>query len=224
MIKQLIFAISLCVVTSINAQVERNLGDFNKLKVYDRIEVELIKSEENKVIITGSNTEDVVIVNKNGNLKIKMSLKKSFDGDRTSVQLYYKSIDLIDVTEGAFVSSNDVFKQFEVDVRAKEGASVKLLIEEVTFLEVKAVTGGVIRISGQAKNQNIDLTTGGSYLGKDLETEMTKVNIRAAGEAHVKATKEVDATVKAGGTVYIYGTPKTIKETTVLGGKVIHKD
>ena len=224
MIKNIIFAGFLFASTVINAQTEKNLGDFNKLKVYDRIEVELIKSDDNKVVVTGNNTEDVIFVNKNGNLKIKMSLKKAFDGNLTTVQLYYKTIDVIDVNEGAFVSPNDVIKQFEIDTRAQEGGSIKLMVEDVTFVEAKAITGGVIRISGQAKNQNIDLTTGGSYLGKDLETEKTKVNIRAAGEAHVKAIQEVDVTVKAGGTAYIYGTPTTVKENIFLGGKVVRKD
>lgn len=224
MIKQIIFASCMFAATVINAQVEKNLGDFNNLKVYDRIEVELIKAEEYKVVVTGSNAEDVIFVNKNGNLKIKMSLKKSFDGNNTSVQLYYKTIDVIDVNEGAFVSSNDVIKQFEIDARAQEGGSIKLMVEDVTFVEVKAITGGVVRISGKAKSQNIDLTTGGTYLGKDLETETAKINIRAAGEAHVKATKEVDVKVKAGGTAYIYGTPETVKENIVFGGKLIRKD
>lgn len=224
MIKHIILASFLFAATAIHAQIEKNLGDFNKLKVYDRIEVELIKSDQNKVIISGKNTEDVVFVSKNGDLKIKMSFRKSFDGDQTTVQLYYKTIDIIDVNEGAFVSSNDVIKQFEIDTRAQEGGSIKLMVNDVTFVEAKAITGGVIRISGQAKNQNIDLSTGGSYLGKDLETEKTKVNIRAAGEAHVKALKEVDVKVKAGGTAYIYGTPETVKENIVLGGKVIRKE
>lgn len=224
MIKQIIFASLLFAATAINAQVEKNLGDFKELKVYDRIEVELIKAEENKVVITGGNTADVVLVNKNGSLKIKMSLKKIFDGDNTTVQLYYKTIDVIDVNEGAFVSSNDVIKQFEIDTRAQEGGSIKLMVEDVTFVEAKAITGGVIRISGQAKSQNIDLTTGGSFLGKELITETAKINIRAAGEAHVKATKEVDVKVKAGGTAYIYGTPETVKEDILFGGKLIRKD
>ncbi|MFL0352852.1 head GIN domain-containing protein [Xanthomarina sp. GH4-25] len=222
--KQIIFASLLFAVTSINAQIEKNLGDFTELKVYDRIEVELIKSDTNKVIITGKNTEDVVMVNKNGTLKIRMTVPKIFNGDETTVQLYYTNIDIIDANEGTFISSNNVIKQFEIDVRAQEGGSVKLMVEDVTFVEAKAITGGVIRISGQAISQNIDLTTGGSFLGKDLETEKAKVTIRAAGEAHIKASQEVNVKVKAGGTAYIYGNPETVNEKTVLGGKIIRKD
>ena len=224
MIKHIIFASFLFAVVSIQAQVEKDLGDFNTLKVYDRIEVELIKAYQNKVVVSGKNTEDVVFVNKNGTLKIRMAFKKAFEGDATTVQLFYTNLNVIDANEGAFISSNDVIKQFEVDVRAQEGGSIKLMIEDVTFLEVKAITGGVIRISGQAKNQNINLTTGGSFLGKDLESENAKVFIRAAGEAHVKASNEVDVKVHAGGTTYIYGTPKKVNEKTIFGGKIIFKD
>lgn len=222
--KQIILATLLLAVTSINAQIEKNLGDFNELKVYDRIEVELIKAESNKVVITGKNIEDVVIVNKNGTLKIRMSVPKIFNGEETTVQLYYNNIDIIDANEGTFISSNDIIKQFEIDLRAQEGGSIKIIVADVTFVEAKAITGGVINISGQAKSQNIDLTTGGSYLGKDLETEISKVAIKAAGEAHVKASKKVEAKVKAGGTVYIYGNPETVDENTVFGGKVIRKN
>ncbi|MFV0572448.1 MAG: head GIN domain-containing protein [Xanthomarina gelatinilytica] len=222
--KQLIFAFLLIATTNIYGKIEKNLGDFKELKVYDRIEVELIKSDSNKVIITGKNTEDVVLVKKNGTLKIRMTVPKVFNGNDTTVRLYYTNIDIIDANEGTFIGSNDVMKQFEIDVRAQEGGSVKLQVENVTFVEAKAITGGVIKISGQAKNQNIDLTTGGSYLGKDLETEKAKINIKAAGEAHVRATKEVDVKVRAGGTAYIYGNPETLTENTFFGGKIIRKE
>jgi len=222
--KQIIFACLLFAITSINAQTEKTLGDFNELKVYDRIEVALIKADENKIIISGKNTEDVVIVNKNGKLKIRMSIEKLFDGDETTVELYYKQIDIIDVNEGAFVGSNEVFNQFEIQLSAQEGGSIKLMVEDITFLEAKAVTGGVVRVTGNTKNQDIDLSTGGSYLGKELESETAKVIISAAGEAHVKATEKVGAKVRAGGSVYIYGNPKLVEENTVFGGKVIRKD
>ncbi|MGY0391229.1 head GIN domain-containing protein [Bizionia sp. KMM 8389] len=206
------------------AQTEKSLGDFNELKVYDRIEVALIKADENKIIIKGQNTEDVVIVNKNGKLKVKMSIEKLFDGNETSVEVYYKQIDVIDVNEGAFVGSNDVFSQFEIDLNAQEGGSIKLMVDSMTYLEAKSVTGGVIRVSGTTEKQNVDITTGGSFLGEELVSESAKVIIRAAGEAHINATEKVDAKVRAGGSVYVYGNPKELNENTVFGGKIIRKD
>ena len=38
------------------SKIDRDLGDFSKVAVYDGINLELVKSEENKVEITGKNT------------------------------------------------------------------------------------------------------------------------------------------------------------------------
>ena len=54
--------------------VQKTVGEFKELKVYDLINVELIKSDQNKVSITGDKAKKVVFVNKNGKLKIKMNL------------------------------------------------------------------------------------------------------------------------------------------------------
>ena len=93
---------------------QKTVGEFSELKVYDLINVELIKSDENKVVITGHNSKGVVLVNKNGKLKIKMNIEGSYDGAKTKVKLYYTSIDIIDVNEGAVVNTKETIKQFEI--------------------------------------------------------------------------------------------------------------
>ncbi len=45
-------------------KIDRDLGSFSKVAVYDGINLELIKSEENKVEITGKNTNFVVVKTK----------------------------------------------------------------------------------------------------------------------------------------------------------------
>ena len=91
--------------------IEKTIGEFTELKVYDLIEVELVKSNENKVVISGKNNTDVLVNNKSGKLKIKMNLEEIFDGSSTKVMLYYTSVDIIDVNEGAKIYSNDKIKQ-----------------------------------------------------------------------------------------------------------------
>lgn len=199
--------------------VQKTVGEFKELKVYDLINVELIKSDQNKVSITGDKAKKVVFVNKNGKLKIKMNLDESYDGARTNVKLYYTSIDVIDVNEGATVKTDDIIKQFEIELNAQEGGTINVPVD-VTYTTVKAVTGGIVETSGQSKNQKVALLTGGVYKGENLITENTEVSINAAGEAYVYATKLADVTVRAGGDVYIYGNPETVNESNVLGGKV----
>lgn len=200
-------------------QIEKSLGDFKEVKVYDLIEVELVKANDNKAIITGSYTDEVVLSNTNGILKVKMSFGKSFDGNKTKVILHYTSLDVIDANEGSKILGRDTIKQFEIDLRAQEGASIEIPID-VDFVNVRAVTGGIIITSGHSKSQKATLITGGFYDGEMLETISTEVSVNAGGEASVRASQKVDAKVRAGGNVKIYGNPSNISESTALGGRI----
>ena len=211
----LVYAVSLTAQNSI----EKTIGEFTELKVFDRIEVEMIKSNENKVTISGKNNKDVVVNNKNGKLKIKLNIEKLFDGNNTKVTLYYTTVDVLDANEGAKIYSNDEIKQFELDLRSQEGGIINAVCD-VSYLNVKAVTGGIVEVSGKSKKQNISLLTGGVFKGENNETENTEVSINAAGEAYINASKVVDIKIRAGGDVFVYGNPETVNESKVLGGRV----
>jgi len=87
-------------------------------------------------------------------------------------------------------------------------------------LLIKAVTGGVINAVGNSDNQDVQINTGGVYKGKDLKTKFTTVNVNAGSSAEINATSYVKVSVKAGGTVYVYGDPDKMEEKTVFGGKI----
>jgi hypothetical protein len=219
--KTFITATFLLITTLLTAQnpKEIGVGEFNEVKVYDLIVVNLIKSNEAKVVITGDDIEDVELINNDGKLKIRMKFDKTFNGTNTFVAVYYTSIDIIDGNEGAFISSNELIEQNQIELRAQEGAQLKIGLD-VDQVTIKAVSGGIIETRGKAISQNITLNTGGIYEGKSFETQNTTVNIRAAGEADVYASKTVDAKVIVGGDVYIYGNPENVKEKTTLGGRI----
>lgn len=217
-----ILAITLLMVTSVlTAQnpIEKGIGDFSEIKVYDLIEVNLIKSDVSKVEITGDDIDDVEVINKNGKVKIRMKLDKSFNGNKTFVAVYYTKLDVIDGNEGALISSNELITQDYIELRAQEGARLNIGLD-VDKVDIRAVTGGIIETKGKAISQEITLNTGGVYEGKSFETQNTTVNIKAAGEATVNASKVVNAKVLAGGNVFIYGNPENIQEKTTFGGRV----
>ncbi|MGS2725724.1 head GIN domain-containing protein [Psychroserpens sp. BH13MA-6] len=198
---------------------EQSVGDFNEIKVYDLIAVNLIKSNTAKVEITGDDIEDVVVVNKDGTLKVRMKTDKIFNGDRTFVSVYYTSLSVVDGNEGAFITANELIEQNQIELRAQEGAHLKIGLD-VDRVDIKAVSGGIIETRGKAISQDITLNTGGVYEGKAFETKNTTVNIKVAGEADVNASKSVDARVTAGGDINIYGNPESVKEKTTLGGRI----
>ncbi|GIZ08057.1 head GIN domain-containing protein [Flavobacterium sp. UMI-01] len=205
------------------AQVTKNLGDFRTVSVFDKLTVKLIASSENKIIINGARASEVETVNNNGELKLRMPFPKLLSGDEIHIQLYFKNIDEINANEGSFVSSDAVFKGTILNISAREGATIQAEIE-AEKVNVKAVTGAIIELSGKANNQEVNVTSGASIDAIDLHTSQTTITVLAGGTAEIYATTLVDAKVRAGGTVYIYGKPKQINKATVLGGKIEEKN
>lgn len=206
------------------AQVTTNLGDFKSVKVFDKLTVKLISSNENKAVINGSRAGDVIFINKNGELKIRMPLQKLLTGDAIFIELYFVDINEIEAYEGAVVSSESTFKAVIMDVSAREGAKVNLRIEGTEKVNIKVVTGGFVELSGNVVNQDVVIMSGGILNAKNLETVQTSINVSAGGNAEIKASLLVDAKVRAGGSITIYGKPKQINKETVFGGKITEKN
>ena len=219
--KNTLIALAILITGTITAQrpISKTVGEFTELKVYDLINVEMIKSKENKVEIKGKNASEVVIINKDGTLKIRLNLEESFDGNKTDVKLFYTAFDIIDVNEGASVGSKELISQFEVELKAQEGGLINLNLE-TKETKIKSVTGGIIELQGKTNNQDITIGTGGILKAENLESVKAKVAIRAGGEAHINAVELLDIKIRAGGDVYIYGNPKEVKENTALGGRI----
>ena len=210
-------------LASSQAPVSRTLGEFSELKVFDLINVELIQSTENKIEITGEDTSNVLIIQKNELFKIKMVLNKSFNGNKTFVKLFYTKIDIIDVNEGAKVVSESPFKQYELELKAQEGGEISV-ITDTKLLSIKSVTGGIIKVSGATESQNIKIRTGGSYEGATLQAMHSKIKIKAGGEADVKSSEHIEVRIIAGGDLTIHGKPKTVNHKNMIGGRVIYKE
>jgi Putative auto-transporter adhesin, head GIN domain len=200
-------------------QITKSLGDFNKVTSFDQIEVLLIQGSENKVILNGNGAEEVELINKNGELKIRMPLTKLLSGENVSATIYFKKIDAIEANEGSRISSQEIFKSIAFDIIAKEGSQIKLNLD-VDKLTVKSSNGSNVNIEGKAKNQDAIINSGGELDAKELITQLTTITANAGGEANVYATDFVDAKTRAGGNIIIFGKPKQINKKTVLGGTI----
>lgn len=207
-------------ISSQEEKILQGLSAFNEVKAFDGLSVNLIKSDENKVVITGANINKVAVVNNSGVLKLRMEIDKIFSGYRTFIEVHYnQTLTVIDVNEDARITSEEKFVQDVLELKAQEGGELEISSETEQLL-IKAVSGGDVIASGSADNQDIIINTGGTYEGERLKTKFTTVSVNAGGEANIYATDYVKANVKAGGKVFVYGNPKKMDEKTVFGGKI----
>ena len=218
MMKKLVY--SLLVISSVAfGQIEKEVGDFSKVTSFDQIDVFLIPSSENKVIIEGNGADEVELINKNSELKIRMPLTKLLDGDNISVIVYYKKITAVEANEGSRIASGDKINSVTFDIIAKEGSEVKLILE-VEKLTVRTANGSKVLLEGNADIQDVLVNSGGIYEAKKLISQIVEITCNTGGEADIFATNIVDATVRAGGNITVFGTPKTFGKKIVAGGSI----
>jgi len=220
--KKWFIGLFLLVVTMITAQnkVIVKLEKIDELKVYNGLKINLIKSDEQKLVIQGEKAKDVTFNNKKGVLKIKLKLASTFDSKKVTIDLYYNSnIAELDVNQGAIITSKDIFKQMNLTVSVQEASYIKLNVE-LDYLKVKGITGGNIRLNGITKNQNVRLVSGASYEGFSLTSDQAVVYVSMGSTAEINATEILDATAKIGAVVNYKGKPKSVTSQESLGGKV----
>lgn len=199
----------------------QNLGDFTILKVYNGIEVELIKSLESKIEITGEKSEKVKVKNVNKTLKLSLpfSLKpaNNYAQGKVLIKVFYNnSINVIDVNEGGTITGKG-FKQSKVELNAQERGFINLSIQ-TDFLIISASSGGIIKVSGTTKDQVVEVDLYGVYHGFNLSSSGSSLVKSGTGaKAEIKAGETLDASVGFGGTIFYKGFPKVVKSKKVIG-------
>lgn len=204
--------------------ITKQLGGFDKLKVYNGIELELIQSDEQKLEITGEKAEKVKVKNNNGILKITLKFPDLSADGKANVKLYYnKEIKVIDGNEGSTITGKDI-DQTQLEVKSQERAFINLVIK-TKHLKVKSSSGGIIKLTGSSKNQDIDVDLYGIYHGYGLEvSDNTSIRAGSGAKAEVNAGETLNAKVSFGGSIFYKGNPEVIKDKKVAGGIIKQVD
>ena len=218
--KKIIYILALVVLPNLlSAQTERKIGDFQKLSVYDGINVELIKSDTNRVEINGKNTAYIVVKNKNGDLKIRLSVERRFSGNRTKVSVFYKNLYSVISHEGANVFSKDTINQADLNLKANSGSRQNMIVK-LNTLQATATAGAKINIKGLAKYQELSATTGAEIMVSKVENEEANVVSTTGALIDVSTTKDLKVNSKIGGIINVHTKTDKITEKISVGGAV----
>lgn len=200
--------------------ITKKLGEFTTIKVFNGINLELVKSTENKIIITGQKAEKVTVKNKNNTLKVALKFPETTADGKVRVTVYYESIlQVIDANEGATVTGKGIV-QPQVEIKAQEGAFINMVVN-VKHLKVKSTSGAVIKLSGSTKNQTVEANLGGMYHGYKLKvSDLNYVRAGSGSKVEVQSGETLDAKVSFGGSIFYKGTPEVFKDKKVIGGVI----
>lgn len=217
-------AFFIAISTSAQTTITKKLGDFSSVKVFNGINVELIKGSEQEIVITGEKAEKVKVKNNNGKLRISLKLFEIGGDDKVSVKVYYTDkLDVIDGNEGCTITGK-IPEQTYLEIKSQEKAYVDLEIK-TKHLKIKSSSGGIIKLKGNSKNQEVDLDLYGVYHGYDLVvSENTTLRVGSGAKAEVQAGETLNAKVTFGGSIFYKGNPEVIKDKKVIGGIIKQVD
>jgi len=224
--KLLIVFITFTTISSAFAQETetRGLREFDKVYTYDGVSVQLVPSDKNEVIVSGTSTEKVTTLVSGKILKVKMNFGSNFQGDDNHIIIYYtNTLKEVKATEGSTITSNHIIESDkEIIFRAIEGAEIELKVKAENIVS-RIATGGEVELAGKSKNVTVTINTGGRFDGNELKCEYGEVKIATGGNAKVYITEVLDASVTMGGNIYYYGNTKTVNESISLGGSIVQK-
>jgi len=202
------------------AQEEKELtiSPFTGLNVYSGIHVDLIPSNENKMVISGDNVASVVFTLKKDILKIRHSTDKMFKPSNTHIELYFtEKPTQIHSYQGSVIESEESIEAVALDIKAHEGSRQHLKINAQS-INSNINSGATLTISGKTTSHQLSIFAGGLCEAEQLLTEQSYVSVTAGGLAYVHARDLMKATVSAGGKIRIHGNPVEIIKKQRLGG------
>ncbi len=207
-------------IPAVAQEVSEPLADFRELKTFSGVKVILVPSQENKIEITGHSKNEVSYDITGGRLEIRLPIDHIWSEDNTLIRIMGNGVEIIDANEGSIIETEGVVEASGLVIRAQEGATVKADVK-AGDVSGKAVTGGIIELSGSAKEQEVEVNTGGKYLASDLLTQRTEIEVGTAGRGEVYVTDTCRATAKLGGVIQVLGNPEELNTKTSLGGKIL---
>jgi len=196
------------------------VGPFTGIKLFSGIQVKLIPSMENKLVLSGENFETVVTTLKNDVLRIKHSLGQIFNPKNTYIEVYFSTpLDLIHAYQGSIVESQAVLKATKIELKAREWSAIDLHIKSEK-ISSSVYSGSTLSLRGVAVNHELKILGGGICESETLLTEQTTVKVTAGGVAYIHASDLLEATVNVGGTVRIHGRPIKLIKRKRIGGTI----
>ncbi|WP_185968956.1 head GIN domain-containing protein [Carboxylicivirga sp. M1479] len=197
----------------------RKVGSFDKIKASKGINVTLIEGDKEEIDVHIKNGEvtDVITEVKNRKLTVKMKTKIYKD---VHVQVYvtYKRLRDIEAGSGATIDADNTIYAESLKLRA--GTDANLLLDvDVNNLEVKGSTCK-IELEGKTKFQEVNIGTGGKYLGFNLESDEAYAKSTLGSIVEVSVNNKLSGTAGSGGMIYYLGDPAKLEKSENTGGKV----
>ena len=193
---------------------------FTKVQLYDGIEITLERGDSYTLCPSPlTRLEDLSISLEDGTLRVRKVSGVKYD-KAPQLKIIYKDLSVIEGYSKANIDAKNLIKGDSVKVELRSGATLYAGLD-VKYLEAVIIEGCLFKADGYAISQKIDVATGGTFSGFELEGTEGDVKVTSGGKAKINIEKKLTATASTGGFINYRGTP-VLDVKTSFGGKINH--
>lgn len=215
--------------------------DFDGIAVSTGINAEIVKSDQEKVVITApSDIMDMILVEKDGNtVKIRVKSNSNISTKRIKAMIYAKDFSSVMASSSADILIRDTFTQDRVSVQCSSSGDISGNLEanEVSImasssgdfsgkiwavlLNASASSSGDINISGKATESNITCSSSGDFKGEKFFTKTANLVASSSADIVINVEQNANAQASSGAGILIYNKGNVnINKSTSSGGSV----
>lgn len=204
--------------------IERNVGDYDALRVGGFYEVELVEGNEGKIVLKGEENllEYIETEVEGGTLTIKSEDNKNLNpsrGEGIYITIPVEKIDAIRLSGAGKLSSTKTLKSnsFKVHTSGVRNADLNLDSKSITV-----ITSGSSNVTLSGNAENIDVTSSGSSKMNAFELNVDKVGVRSSGssDVNISVNQTLNTRVSGSGDVRYRGNPSKINNKISGSGEV----
>jgi hypothetical protein len=206
-----------------NGQVvseERDIGDFEGLKVSSGIDVLIRQGSEAALMLEADENLHEVIRTEvvDGNLKIYTSMNVR-RANKMTVYLVYKELNSIRVSSSGDVRGENTLHTERLRIGLSSAGDLTLDVEaEKVICDISS--SGDVRLSGSTDLLEASLSSAGDLYAYDLNARTCDVNVSSAGDARVYASEEFKLRSSSAGSIYYKGEGKLVYSSTSSAGSI----
>jgi hypothetical protein len=204
----------LFIVRSASAQISQSLPEFNRIRIVDNIQVELVIADRYSIYIEDKAPNQDNIFVTNGVLSLDAGNARG-----SKVKVFTKSVEQIILDGAARIESLDTIKGERIQLQL-DGASKAKLNIMCTSLKTNIDGGSEVIAAGKTGQLSLNADGAAQFRGQNLTA--TDVTVNTDGAAQARFTVTGSLTAKADGTsqVKFNGNPTTRNFSVDALGKI----
>lgn len=202
---------------------EFSIGSFDGLKVSSGIDINLIQSDEHRVVVKANEDllDDVEVEVVNGTLRISVDRRWFRGGGRVEADITFVDLTSIDVSSGSDVESTGTLEFRDIEIKASSGSDLKLNLE-ASSVKLRTSSGSDAQLKGSAREFKAKASSGSDINAYDFEVEDAVLECSSGSDVKAWVTETLSVQASSGSDIYYRGDP-VLENVNTSGGSDLHK-